>query len=228
MSHLPLILLHGALGDASQLQPLAKLITDRPVIIMNFPGHGADAHRAAPFTMEDLAASLLERMRLEAIERADVFGYSMGGYAALWLMRSHPERVRRLFTLGTKLTWSRDVAAAEAQRLEPGKMREKVHPLALLMARRHGESHWENVVRATASMMQWLGEHPLKEEDFLLMTNEVCLGLGDSDKMVSLEETQKFMGYLPNGSLSSLAGTPHPLEQVDVTLVRDVLLRYLS
>ena len=60
------------------------------------------------------------------------------------------------------------------------------------------------------------------------MTHEICLGLGDADKMVSLEETQRVLGYLNNGSLSSLAGTPHPLEQVDLTLLRDVLIRFLN
>ncbi len=228
MSPLPLVLLHGALGDVRQLQPLAKLLDDRTVISVNFPGHGTDAVHSTPFTMDDLAAAITQVMDEHQIERADMFGYSMGGYAALWLLHLQPDRVRRLFTLGTKLSWNPEIATREQANLQPEKIREKVPALMRSLAQRHGEEHWEKVVRSTAAMMQWLGSHPLKEEDFLFMTHEICLGLGDADKMVSLEETQRVLGYLNNGSLSSLAGTPHPLEQVDLTLLRDVLIRFLN
>jgi pimeloyl-ACP methyl ester carboxylesterase len=228
MHPLPLLLLHGALGDARQLHPLAKQITDRKVVCVNFPGHGPDAGNSVPFTMHDLSETIATALDEQRIDQADAFGYSMGGYAALWFLRSHPTRIRRLFTLGTKFSWTPETAASEQRFLNPDKIKEKVPRLATLLSKRHGEANWERVLGSTAAMIQWLGAHPLNEQDFHGITQTVCLGLGDQDNMVTLEETLRVAGLLKNGSVSSLAGTPHGFEQVDSGLLRDVLLRFLS
>ena len=75
-----LILLHGALGDASQLAPLAtELGPAHRVTRLEFEGHGASPLRGRPLSVESFAASVVEKMDQEAIARADFFGYSMGG-----------------------------------------------------------------------------------------------------------------------------------------------------
>ena len=47
------------------------------------------------------------------ITRADIFGYSMGGYVALHAARRHPERIGSIMTLGTKFAWDTPTAEKE-------------------------------------------------------------------------------------------------------------------
>ena len=89
---IPLILLHGALGSAAQLSELqANLPVERAVFVLNFPGHGGVA-TDSPFSMQLFGGAVLDLMETQKIAKADIFGYSMGGYVALWLAWKYPER----------------------------------------------------------------------------------------------------------------------------------------
>jgi pimeloyl-ACP methyl ester carboxylesterase len=94
----PLVLLHGGgstIGtNFGRVIPLLK--TSRQVIAVEFQAHGHTRDIDRPFTFEQCAedvASLLEQLH---IAKADVFGFSNGGTAALQLAIRHPDRVRRL------------------------------------------------------------------------------------------------------------------------------------
>jgi hypothetical protein len=66
-------------------------------------------------------------------------------------------------------------------------------------------------------MMLNLGKNnELKSEDFGLIRHEIMAGIGDRDKMVTLEETVEVYKALPNGRLLILPNTPHPFEQVNI------------
>ena len=50
----------------------------------------------APYTTRDMARDLAQAMARLGIEKADIFGVSMGGMIAQWLAIDHPEKVERL------------------------------------------------------------------------------------------------------------------------------------
>lgn len=112
-----------------QLDPLvAALGGTHDVLTMEFAGHGSTPLGGAAFSVDGFVAQLVERFDRDGIERADVFGYSMGGYVALACALAYPERVRSVYTLGTKLAWTPE-AAAEASRCDPGIIRERGAPV---------------------------------------------------------------------------------------------------
>ncbi len=79
------ILLHGALGSAAQLETLqAQMPESQDAVALDFPGHGS-ASSTEPFSMRLFADSVLKFMDEKNAAQADIFGYSMGGYVALWL-----------------------------------------------------------------------------------------------------------------------------------------------
>jgi len=98
----PLLLLHGAFGTADGWAPvLPTLEKNHQVIIVEMQGHGHTADRDAALSYEQMAddaAALLKELK---IDKADVFGYSLGGGAALALAIRHPESVGKLAVLGT-------------------------------------------------------------------------------------------------------------------------------
>jgi 3-oxoadipate enol-lactonase len=93
----PLLLVAGIPAIASDWAPLAeRLAASRRVIAYDNRGSGRSPVTAGPYTTAQLAgdaAALLDELE---IERADVFGISLGGMIAQELALGWPERVDRL------------------------------------------------------------------------------------------------------------------------------------
>lgn len=214
---IPLILLHGALGSAAQLSELqANLPVVRAVFALNFPGHGGIVSES-PFTMELFGRAVLDFMETQKIAKADIFGYSMGGYVALWLAWKYPERVRQVTTLGTKLAWSPETASGMARMFDAEKIALKVPHFAQQLANLHAPLDWKVLCRKTADFLQSLGAgRGIPQGAYATIQCPVRIGWGDADQVVSLEECQNVVDWLPNGHLLILPGVPHGLEQADV------------
>lgn len=98
----PVLLIHGAAADSGQLFPLAeKLAGTRRVILVDLPGFGASSRDADDFSIEALAGMLFETLDNLGVEKADVFGFGMGGGIALFMSESRPGRVRSLALAGS-------------------------------------------------------------------------------------------------------------------------------
>ncbi len=221
---IPLLLLHGALGSAAQFDNLLVLLpADWPVHALNFPGHGGAAVRE-PFSLSLFTGTVLNFLEEQGIGQANVFGYSMGGYVALHLAATHPDRVRQVVTLGTKLDWSPEVAAGMGRMFDPEKILAKVPQFADQLAQLHGTAHWPSVCRSTAAFLQDLGVgQGLPAAAFARISCPVTLGWGELDTMVTAAESRRVAGEIALGKFQLLEGVKHALEQVDTT----VLARYL-
>lgn len=220
------ILIHGALGSASQLAPLASRLGDA-VLCVELAGHGDTPSTDAAYDIRAFAADVLRAMDARGIARASLFGYSMGGYVALVLAADHPGRVDSVATLGTKLAWSPDVARRETSRLDPDAIRAKVPNFAELLERRHaGAGGWEGVLHRTSALLRGLGDAPIVDDALLARIQQpVRLMVGDRDTVVSIDETAAAAKKLTRGELAVLPGTPHPIEQADVALLAALLPR---
>ncbi len=212
-----LVLLHGALGAASQFGALkTALENDRSVSVLNFSGHGGKPF-APGFSIETFAQELLSFFDQNDMEKADVFGYSMGGYVALQLARVAPERIGKIITLATKFDWTPETAAREVKMLDPEKIEEKVPAFAEMLAVRHAPNDWKELLRKTADLMLALGGRNLLEVNILRkIPHPALICLGDKDQMISVEETRRAAEALPNGKLLIFDETPHLFEKVDV------------
>ena len=93
----PLIVLHGAymtIPDMGAIIP--KLAETHRVIAVEFQGHGRTNDIDRPITYPNLADDVAAFMEAQGIEKADVFGYSMGAATGLQLAIRHPEKVDQL------------------------------------------------------------------------------------------------------------------------------------
>ena len=93
----PLIVLHGAymtIPDMGAIIP--RLAETHRVIALEFQGHGRTNDIDRPITYQNLADDVAAFMDAKGIEKADVFGYSMGSIAGLQLAIRHPEKVDQL------------------------------------------------------------------------------------------------------------------------------------
>lgn len=216
-----LLLLHGAIGAADHLQPLAAALAPHfSVHTLSFSGHGGNPLPDADFSIPLFAADVLTYMQQHELEQVSILGYSMGGYVAMYLAKHHPGKINKVLTLATKYLWTEEIAAREIQMLQPEKISQKLPAYAATLATRHAPADWALVLQKTAAMMVSLGSSPtLSLSDYATISTPSLLLLGDRDKMVSLDETVAVYKALPNAQLGILPGTAHPIEQVPVDLL---------
>ncbi|MDK1494431.1 alpha/beta hydrolase [Sinorhizobium sp. 7-81] len=93
----PLIVLHGAyMNIPSMGEIIPKLAETHKVYALELQGHGRTTDIDRPITYPNLADDVAAFMDAAGIEKADVFGYSMGSAAGLQLAVRHPEKVNKL------------------------------------------------------------------------------------------------------------------------------------
>ena len=170
-----------------------------------------------PFSMELFGGSVLDFLTERNFIQVDLFGYSMGGYVALWLAWKYPEQVRQVVTLGTKLDWSPETAAGMSRMFDAEKIALKIPHFAQQLADTHAPLDWKVLCRQTADFLHDLGAgQGIPQTAYAQITCPVHIGRGDADQVVSLEECKTVTDLLPNGQLHILPGVPHSIEQADV------------
>ncbi len=215
---IPTLLLHGALGAATQFDGLLKHFSaEEPVFALDFPGHGADSTEG-DFSLVLFSKSVLKFMDAHNIARANLFGYSMGGYVALYLASTHPERIRHVATYGTKLEWSPETASNMNRMFDPEKIEAKVPHFAAALAATHAD--WKSTCYKTAAFLQDLGDGKgIDWSAFSFIACPVTIGWGSEDNVVSESECRHAAGLIPHGNFVELIGAKHQIELVDLNLL---------
>ncbi len=221
----PLALLHGAVGAKSQFAELIPLLEPHfEVITLDFEGHGPADLADRPFKIEYFAENVLN---IAGSEKFDVFGYSMGGYVALYLALHHPERVGRVFTLATKFDWTPVMAEKEVKLLDADKIMQKIPHYAQILQATHRD--WRMALEKTRDLLIGLGQQNLLTPDILAqITQPVRIAIGDRDSMVSLEETIAAYRALQLGELQILPATPHPFDKISPSLLADAIIQFFT
>lgn len=224
-----LILLHGALGSKKQLEKIKGALSKNfQVHTLNFSGHGTNTSEA-DFSMQTFGRDVQIFMAERGISIAAFFGYSMGGYVALYLAAQEPDLVDAIVTYGTKFHWTAESAAKEVKMLDPDIIEAKVPSFAEQLKRVHGPGRWKGVLVNTAQMMQSLGAQPVLDQKALGQINRpVLISIGTEDRMVSIEESRETAGQLSKGQLKILTGFTHPIEKNDPAAMAMMIQAFLK
>lgn len=92
----PLVVLHGAYMNIPTMGEIIPILAQsRRVIAVEMQGHGRTTDIDRPITYPNLADDVATFMEAIGVEKADVFGYSMGAAVGLQLAIRHPEKVDR-------------------------------------------------------------------------------------------------------------------------------------
>ncbi len=223
-----LLLLHGALGAAQQLHTLEVGLGEQYNIYkLEFSGHGHKAF-VGNFSIERFAGEVLTYLDQNNIDRIDIFGYSMGGFVALYLAKHYPQRVNKVISLAAKLQWDEAIAIKEAGMMNAEKIAAKLPAFAAELEQRHTAMGWKEMLQESIEMMARLGtNNPIPAKHYADITTPVLLLLGDRDKMVTLEETVAAYKAMPNAKMGMLPGTPHPLKQVNMGVLVEMVTGFL-
>ncbi|MEI6622269.1 MAG: alpha/beta hydrolase [Actinomycetes bacterium] len=99
----PLVLIPGSGNTMAEWDPalLDRLARDRKVIVFDLRGAGTSTGSVQGMTIGTLADDVARLINKVSSGRADVLGWSMGGYVAQDLTIRYPHRVRRLILAST-------------------------------------------------------------------------------------------------------------------------------
>ena len=222
-----IILLHGAIGASDQLEPLAKELSENgfKTYSLNFSGHG-QASFQNQFGIVQFAYELKSFIGKNNLVKPDIFGYSMGGYVALYLASQHPNLMGKIITLGTKFEWSPEIAAIEIKMLDAKTILEKVPKFAEVLQRRHG-NNWKLLLQKTAEMMVELGTNNLlNKNSFSNIINKVMIGLAEGDNMVSVTETNYAASMINGAKRFTLHNSKHPIESINTGRLTEIILKF--
>ena len=224
-----LLLLHGALGTKEQFKILKeKLSDDFEVHDFDFEGHGKRASNK-DFTMQLFAENVIQYLTINKINKTHIFGYSMGGYVALNVAKVKPEAVGKIITLGTKFDWTKETAEKEVRMLNPEKIEEKVPSFAKMLEIIHSKNNWKEVVSKTAKMMLDLGNGgKLSEQELSEIKHKTLIGIGDKDRMVSIEESKESAKILPNGQLEIIEDFQHPIDKINEEKLQTIIIDFIN
>jgi pimeloyl-ACP methyl ester carboxylesterase len=93
----PLVVLHGAYMNIPTMGAIIpRLARTHKVYALEFQGHGRTTDIDRPITYPNLADDVAAFMDAVKLEKADVFGYSMGAAVGLQLAIRHPAKVNKL------------------------------------------------------------------------------------------------------------------------------------
>jgi pimeloyl-ACP methyl ester carboxylesterase len=203
----PLVVLHGAymtIDAWGEIVP--ELARTRQVIAAELQGHGRTADVDRPLSYEQMADDTAALLRHLGVERADVFGYSMGGGVALQVAVRHPQVVRKLVVASASYT--SDGMHPELLEMIPSITPEAFAGSPIEVEYLRTAPNPDDFPTLVAKLKR-LDMEPFAwpPEDIRGIAAPTLLIVGDSDA-IRLEHAVELFGLLGGGVMGDLAGLP--------------------
>jgi len=209
----PLVVLHGAYMNIPSMGRIIPMLAEtHKVYALEFQGHGRTTDIDRPITYPNLADDVAAFMDKVGIEKADVFGYSMGSAAGLQLAIRHPEKVNKLVAASVAYDlqgWQpafRDfIPQMSPDMFVGGPMEDEYRKLA---ADPEGfPALVDKLIALEKEPMAW-------EEDVKALKTPVLIITGDAD-VATLEHSVSLLRLLGGGGMGDM-GAPLPASRLAV------------
>jgi pimeloyl-ACP methyl ester carboxylesterase len=220
----PLVILHGAFGFATTYPVLAK---GRQQIAVELQGHGHTADVDRPISIEQMADDVAELLKHLKIERADVFGYSMGGNVALGLAVRHPDKVGRVAITGSYFRPIEEAFEPESVKLfkslpadfAPPVLKDPYDKVA------PDPKQWPVLVsKVKTAALEWKG---FTRDQMKAIKAPVLITLGDRDG-TRPEHAVEMFRLIPDSKLAIFPGGDHFLLQTSPATVLTPVAAFLD
>jgi pimeloyl-ACP methyl ester carboxylesterase len=223
----PLVLLHGGLHtiDVSFGRLIPLLAPSHRLIAVDMQGHGRTADIDRKPTYDNLAddvAALLDHL---GIDRADVFGFSLGALVGIELGLRHPDRVDRLVLAAAHFRPEgyHDLSDPASVRMptpaEFAEMEEAYRQVA------PDPGHFEAIAEKMNGVVH--SDPGWSDEEMRRIAAPALLVIGDTD-FVRIEHAAEMLDLIPDARLAVLPGTRHTEVIHRVEVLMPLLERFLK
>jgi pimeloyl-ACP methyl ester carboxylesterase len=226
----PLLFLHsgysrGILAFSCQMLDFQQNYT---CYYPDFRGHGRTHCASLEWSTPQIAEDMLGFLDALQIQKAHLFGYSLGANVALYLAIQAPDRVATLTTIGC----SGFADARGADEYEPEALvRSQQHATIAHMRTNHAEAHrgnWEEFMRQSAR--DWRLYPQLTSEQLSAIQAPALFISGEADSFVTEEQLKRLSGLVSGSQYWVVPGCshrPHMLREKPEE-VNDAVLSFLK
>lgn len=198
----PLIILHGAYMNIPTMgEIIPKLAQTHKVYALEFQGHGRTNDTDRSITYPNLADDVAAFMDAVGLDKADVFGYSMGAAAGLQFAIRHPEKVDQL--VAASVSFDLSGLQPEFHAMVPTMTPEMFVGTPI-------EGEWKKLApqpdgfRSLVEKLIALEKEPMDwEADVKALKTPVLLITGDAD-VVTLEHSVAMFRLLGGGAMGDM------------------------
>jgi pimeloyl-ACP methyl ester carboxylesterase len=209
----PLIVLHGAYMNIPAMGDIIpRLAETHKVYALEFQGHGRTNDLERPITYPAFAGDVAAFMDAVGLEKADIFGYSMGAATGLRLAIDHPEKVDQLALIS--VSYSMEGAQPEFFAMLPSMSPDMFAGTPMETAFKEMSPNPDGF-RAFAERMIALEHEPMEwEAEVKELKAPVLMITGDAD-VVTLEHSVAMFRMLGGGAMGDM-GNPLPASRLAV------------
>ncbi len=224
----PLILLHGGMLTIElNFAGLIPALSQRHRVIgVEMQGHGRTADIDRPITPAALASDVVGLLDMLEIDRAHVFGHSMGGAVTLELGVSYPDRVRSLVpaSVSVRRDGLHEDLTDPAKQATSTRMPTQQDFVDFHEAYQRLSPHPEHFTEFLAMLSESNADtEGWSDEQLAGITAPVLIVLGDRD-FTTVEHAALMLDLIPGSQLAVLPDTTH----MQLTRRGDLLLPMLA
>ena len=222
----PVILLHGGMGNGDHFSRQVTALKDAfQVIVIDTRGHGRSSLPKGKLSYHAMAGDVIAVMDRLKLEQAAIVGWSDGGAIGLDLAVLNPERVSRLFIVGTNY----DSKGSKPRRGKP--------PSATFLAytakcrtdhAKLGNKPKSFQAQIDAMLPVWRNPAGFTKDQIRTIKAPTMVALGDHDEIIELAQVEEMAQLIPNGQLTVFKDTSHFAMWQDPTTFNKVLLEFLT
>lgn len=209
----PLVVLHGAymnIPDMGAIIP--RLARTHRVYAVELQGHGRTTDIDRPITYPNLADDIAAFMNAVGLQKADVFGYSMGAIAGLQLAIRHPARVNKLVVASG--AYDLEGWQPEFKALIPQMNVEKILQMPFAKEYPKLAANPKGFPELARKLIALEKEPMAWERDLRALKTPVLIIAGDAD-VATLEHTVQMFRLLGGGIMGDM-GKPLPASRLAV------------
>src|SRR4051794_21930736 len=207
----PLIALHGGIltfgGSFGDVLPW--LTKGRRVIGVELQGHGHTPDTGRPMSINRFADDVAELLDRLGIERADIWGFSLGALTATGVAVRHPSKVRRLVLAGGNIRpdgfHPEITAPTQDSPLLPTQEEFAAWHAAYDEVAPNRDDFFPFLERMQPVVHDWAG---WMADEIKAVTAPTFLVIGDRD-FVRLDHAAEMLDLFPDSRLAVLPGTKH-------------------
>lgn len=222
----PVILLHGGMGNGDHFSSqVTALRATFQVVVIDTRGHGRSSLPKGKLSYHAMAGDVLAVMDKLELERAAIVGWSDGGAIGLDLAILNPERVSRLFIIGTNY----DAKGSKPRRGKPPSATFNAYAAKCRADHaRLGNKPKSFQAQIDAMLPVWRNPGGFTKDQIKTIQAPTMVALGDHDEIIELAQIEEMAKLIPKGQLTVFKDTSHFAMWQDPTTFNKVLLEFLT